>query len=66
MGNIFGGGGQRAQAQMPEIKPPTIMPDPDKEAQKNEEFRKLSRARSRATTRANTILGDDSDGTTLG
>jgi hypothetical protein len=65
MGKLLGGGSV-AQPQMPELKAPTVMPDPDEEAQKNAEFRKLSRARSRATTRASTILGDDSDGTTLG
>ena len=65
MTSLFGGG-RVAAPPVPELKAPTVMPDPDDEAQKNAEFRKLSRARGRATTRASTILGDDSDGTTLG
>ena len=63
--SVFGSGGRTAQP-TPELKPPTVMPDPDKEALENAAFRKLSRARSKATTRSSTILGDDSDGATLG
>jgi hypothetical protein len=63
MGALLGGGGRAAPPPVPEIKPPTVMPDPDKEALDREEFRKLSAARRRTSTRANTIIGD---GETLG
>lgn len=63
MTGLFNGGGRAAAPDPPEIKPPTVMPDPDKEELQKEEFRKLSAARRRTSTRANTIIGD---GDTLG
>ena len=63
MGALFGGAPRAAPAEVPEVKPPTIMPDPDKETLEKEEFRKLSAARRRTSTRQNTIIGD---GETLG
>ena len=63
MGTLFSGAPRADAGPAPEIKPPTVMPDPDKEELQREEFRKLSAARRRTTTRANTIIGD---GETLG
>ena len=63
MGTLFGGAPRASAGEPPEIKPPTVMPDPDKQQLDKEEFRKLSEKRRRTSTRANTIIGD---GETLG
>lgn len=41
---------------------PVTMPVPDPLAQRRQEMRKLAQARSRQTTRASTIIGDDTLG----
>lgn len=58
MGALFGGGAPRSAGPPPELPAPKVMPDPDRDAQEREAFRKLSEKRGRATTRANTIIGD--------
>lgn len=63
MGSLFSSPPRADAGAAPEIKPPTVMPDPDKEQLDKEEFRKLSEKRRRTSTRANTIIGD---GETLG
>ncbi len=63
MGSLFSAPPRADAGPAPEIKPPTVMPDPDKEQLDKEEFRKLSEKRRRTSTRANTIIGD---GETLG
>ena len=63
MGTLFSGAPRADAGPARERPPPTVMPDPDKEELQREEFRKLSAARRRTTTRANTIIGD---GETLG
>lgn len=42
--------------------PPVVMPVPDPQAQRRQEIKKLALARSRQTTRAATIIGDDTLG----
>lgn len=65
MASIFSGPPSPPPAQFPSPPPaPPVMPQPDPEAQKREEIKKLAQARSRTTTRAATILGNDDD--TLG
>ena len=59
MTGLFGGGGRGAGPPPPDIKPPTVMPDPDKEELEREQFRKLSAKRKRSTTRQGTIIGDE-------
>jgi hypothetical protein len=42
--------------------PPVVMPAPDPQAQRRQEIKKLAQVRSRQTTRAATIIGDDTLG----
>lgn len=58
MGDLFSGAPRASAGDPPEIKPPTVMPDPDKEKLEKEKFRELAEKRSRTSTRANTIIGE--------
>ena len=42
MGSLFSSPPRADAGPAPEVKPPTVMPDPDKEQLDKEEFRKLS------------------------
>lgn len=65
MSGLFGGGSAPAQPfipappALPPPPEPKVMPQQDPMTIKAEERRKLARARSRATTRAATILGSE-------
>lgn len=46
----------------PPAPPPVVMPVPDPQAQRRQQVKQLAQARSRQTTRAATIIGDDTLG----